>query len=234
MSLSPLIDEPPILKNSDSIDSRIDPWLARLLYPLGSYFVLPNYFDRLTVTGRENIPLNGPVIVAPTHRSRWDALILPFSIGRLISGRDLRFMVSANEMKGLQGWFIRRLGGFPVNTDRPGIGSVLHSVELLLEGEMVAIFPEGGIFRDNEVHRLKPGVARIALEVEEAKPRSGIKILPVSIRYSQPYPRWKSHVTVNIGEAIEVADYHQGSIKRATIRLTEEISARLKALHESL
>jgi 1-acyl-sn-glycerol-3-phosphate acyltransferase len=232
MSQSTLVDESLTLKKANSIHSRIDPWLIRWFYPLGAYFVLPSYFDRITVTGREHIPLDGPVIVAPTHRSRWDALILPFAIGRLVSRRDLRFMVSANEMKGIQGWFIRRLGGFPVNTDHPGMGSLIHSLELLAEGEMVAIFPEGGIFRDNVVHRLKPGVARIALELEETNPRSGIKILPVSIAYSQPYPRWRAQATVKIGEAIEVLEYRQGSLKRDTVRLTHELSDRLRALHE--
>jgi 1-acyl-sn-glycerol-3-phosphate acyltransferase len=76
----------------------------------GNYLVLPAFFSKITVTGQENIPLTGGVILAPTHRSRWDALILPYAVGRLVSGRDLRFMVSANEMKGVQGWFIRRLG----------------------------------------------------------------------------------------------------------------------------
>jgi 1-acyl-sn-glycerol-3-phosphate acyltransferase len=233
MSQFTLVDESLTTRNSNSIDSRINPWLIRLFYPLGTYWVLPNYFNRITVTGQDNIPLHGPVIVAPTHRSRWDALILPFAVGRFVSGRDLRFMVSANEMQGLQGWFIRHLGGFPVNIDHPGMGSVVHSVELLKEGEMVAIFPEGGIFRDTVVHRLKPGVARIALEVETVKSHSGIKILPVSITYSQPYPRWRTDVTVKIGEAIEVADYRQGSIRKETVRLTHELSDRLQKLYKS-
>jgi len=176
--------------------------------------------------------LTGGVILAPTHRSRWDALILPYAVGRLVSRRDLRFMVSANEMKGVQGWFIRRLGGFPVNTDHPGMGSLVHSVELLAAGEMVAIFPEGGICRDRVVHPLKPGVARIALEVKTMKPDADIKILPVSISYNQPYPGWGSEATVNIGQGINVLDYQQNSLKRETVRLTKTLSDRLKLLHE--
>jgi 1-acyl-sn-glycerol-3-phosphate acyltransferase len=141
-------------------------------------------------------------------------------------------MVSANEMKGVQGWFIRRLGGFPVNTDHPGMGSLVHSVELLAAGEMVAIFPEGGICRDRVVHPLKPGVARIALEVKIMKPDADIKILPVSISYNQPYPGWGSEATVNIGQGINVLDYQQNSLKRETVRLTKTLSDRLKLLHE--
>ena len=232
MSQFTLVDESAISKRSHPVNSRINPCLIRFCYLLGNYALLPSYFRKITVTGQENIPLTGGVIVAPTHRSRWDALILPYAVGRLVSRRDLRFMVSANEMKGVQGWFIRRLGGFPVNTDHPGMGSVVHSVELLAAGEMVAIFPEGGIFRDQIVHPLKPGVARIALEVTTIDPNAAIKILPISISYSQPHASWRSEVTVKIGSAIAVADYRQNSLKRETVRLTKELSDRLKTLHE--
>src|SRR3712207_5600521 len=97
-----------------AIDSRISPWLTPLAYRLGCWVVLPLYF-RTKVIGQEHIPQDGPVILAPTHRSRWDALIVPYATGRFASGRDVHFMVTVDEVKGLQGWLIRRLGGFPVN-----------------------------------------------------------------------------------------------------------------------
>lgn len=162
-------------KKAITVSSHINPLLIRLVYPLGCYLVIPLYFGRIKITGQENIPTTGPVIVAPTHRSRWDALLIPYAVGRFVSRRDLRFMVMVEEMQGLQGWLIRQLGGFPVNTERPGAKSVLHTVKLLSEGEMVVIFPEGGIFRSTEVQRLKPGVARMAIDVETHQPGSGIK-----------------------------------------------------------
>lgn len=219
-------------KKSTAIDSHVAPWLIRLVYPLGCQVVLPSYFRKIDVTGRENVPLNQPVIVAPTHRSRWDALLVPYAVGRWVSGRDLRFMVSANEMQGPQGWLIRRLGGFPVNTRRPGVSSLIHSVELLSEGEMVVIFPEGGIFRDELVHPLKGGVARIALEVEKLQPHSGIKILPISIHYSEPYPKWGSDVRVKIGSPIDIAQYSRGDLKDNADLLTDALYDRLKAIHQ--
>jgi 1-acyl-sn-glycerol-3-phosphate acyltransferase len=232
MSQSTIVDDSLTIRKIPAVNSRINPCLIRFCYFLGNYLVLPAFFSKITVTGQENIPLTGGVILAPTHRSRWDALILPYAVGRLVTRRDLRFMVSANEMKGVQGWFIQRLGGFPVNTDHPGMGSLVHSVELLAAGEMVAIFPEGGISRDRVVHPLKPGVARIALEVKTIKPDADIKILPVSISYNQPYPGWGSEATVNIGQGINVLDYQQNSLKRETVRLTKTLSDRLKLLHE--
>ena len=50
-------------------DSQCSSWLASLVYPLGRYLVVPFYFRRVEVVGRENLPRSGPVILAPTHRS---------------------------------------------------------------------------------------------------------------------------------------------------------------------
>ncbi len=218
--------------SSDKVHSRISPWLINLAYPFGYYLLLPFYFGRIEIIGQENIPQTGPVIVAPTHRSRWDALIVPFAIGRLSSGRDLRFMVTDSEIQGVQGWFIRRLGGFPVNIQRPDSGSFVHCLELLKAGEMVVIFPEGGIFQDQRVHPLKRGVARIALEVEEQQPGSGIKILPISLQYSQYSPSWGSDVTVKIGIPIDVTQYDLASLKSNAAQLTTDLKTALKDLHE--
>ncbi|AFY76665.1 MAG: 1-acyl-sn-glycerol-3-phosphate acyltransferase [Hydrococcus sp. C42_A2020_068] len=222
---------------SEQINSRINPCLIRLAYPLGCYVVMPLFFGRIEVIGRENVPQTGPVLVAPTHRSRWDALIVPYAIGRLASGRDLRFMVTIDEYhRPVQGWFIRQLGGFPIDTKRPGISSLHHSVELLRAGEMLVIFPEGApggkIYRGEKVHPIKRGVARIALEVELAQPGSGIKILPIAIKYSQPYPSWGSNVAVTIGEPIDVVDYSSASIKKSSQALTNALESALRELYE--
>lgn len=220
------------LSSSETIQSQISPWLIRWVYPLGCRWVLPTYFGSIEMSGQEHIPLDVPVIVAPIHRSRWDALMIPYAVGRLVSGRDLRFMVMSSEMKGFQGWLIRHLGGFPVDVDHPHASSLIHSVELLKQGEMLVIFPEGGIFRDNIVHPLKRGVARIALEVEEQKPQSGIKILPVSIKYNCSYPQWGTKVKVRIGEPLEVANYQQEGMKKNSEKLTHDLEACLKSLYE--
>ena len=216
-----------------SLNSRISPWLANLLYPLGSKFVLPLFFGKIKVTGQENIPEDGSVIVAPTHRSRWDALIVPYAVGKLVSGRDLRFMVSSNEVKGLQGWFIRRMGGFPVDTERPGMESLCHTVDLLREEEMIVIFPEGGIFREPKVQNLKRGVALISLQVQSEHPTNKVKVLPVSVRYSQTYPSWGTKVYVDIGSPLNVQDYVTKSLRQGSQKLTQELFTRLKDLHET-
>jgi len=214
------------------VTSRVCHWLTPILYPLGRRVLMPFYFRHLKVTGQENIPRTGPVILAPTHRSRWDALVIPYAAGKPVTGRDLRYMVSEDEIKGLQGWFIRRMGGFPVNTRHPGVGSFRHSVELLRNGEALVIFPEGNIFQDGCVQPLKPGMARIALQAEASRPGMGLTIVPISIRYGAPVPHWRCDATVTIGAPLKVASYCTKSTKKSAEKLTHDLEMAMINLDE--
>lgn len=216
---------------SSAVNSRVNSWLLSLLYPLAGV-VLPGYFGSVKVTGKEHLPNQGPFIIAPTHRSRWDAIIVPSVAGRYGTGQDLHFMVMATEMKGLQGWFIRKCGGFPVDLKHPGIGTLRHGIELLQRGKGMVIFPEGGIFRDRIIHRLKPGLARLALQAETNCPGLGVQIVPMSIDYGQALPKWGCKVGVRIGSPLNVADYCAGTTKQKSRQLTADLTAALKALFE--
>lgn len=219
--------------SNEAIYSRISPVLARIAYTLGSRLVLPFFFGRIEIIGQENIPCQGPVIFAPTHRSRWDALIVPLAVGRLVSGRDLHFMISCNEYKGLQGWFMKRLGGFPVDPLRPSISTFRHSVQLLRRGEALTIFPEGNIYREQTVQPIKSGVARIALEAQSHLAEETVKIVPISLSYSEIYPSWGSEARVEIGKPLDVSPYNNGSIRKNAPRLTATLESALKDLHEN-
>ena len=54
------------------------------------------FFSGVRVLGSEHLPRRGPLLLAPTHRARWDALLLPHAAGRRITGRDCRFMVTVD------------------------------------------------------------------------------------------------------------------------------------------
>jgi 1-acyl-sn-glycerol-3-phosphate acyltransferase len=224
------VGSPSSKKAAAPAPSRILHWFMALVYPLGRYLVLPIYFKRIEVVGRQHLPSSGPVILAPTHRSRWDAMMLPYAAGHDITGRHLRFMVSANEVTGLQGWFIRRMGGFPVNTDRPAIASLRHGVDLLEASETLVIFPEGNIFRESHVQALKPGLARLAIQAESSRIDLGIQVVPMSICYSHRFAPWRSCVRVAIGAPLQVRDYCEGSHKQNARRLTTDLQTAMEAL----
>jgi len=215
-------------------DTNVSHWLSCVTYPLGCYVLLPTYFGKLDVIGRENIPRKGPVLLAPTHRSRWDALIVPYTAGRWKTGRDLRYMVSENEMRGVQGWFISRMGGFAVDPQHPGLSSIRQSINVLSQGEMLVIFPEGDIYREQPVQPLKAGIGRIALQAQSQREvKESVKIVPMSIHYSQAYPNWGTQVQVKVGSGLDVTDYELGSMKKNAQRLIHDLEQALKDLYKT-
>ncbi len=204
--------------------------MTPLAYWLGCYGLLPGYFRSITITGQDKLPKTGPVVVAPTHRSRWDALLVPYAAGRLATGQDLHYMVTSDEMGGLQGWFIRQLGGFPVNPQQPAIASLRLGREILQQGKRLVIFPEGGIFRDGQVHPIKPGLARLAMQAERSQPGLGINVIPMSLRYGTQNLRWGCGVSIHIGDPLNVANYMEGSTKQSAQQLTQDLQTALEDL----
>ena len=210
--------------------SKLSPWLAPLVYKIGEDLLLPNFFKAIRITGQENIPTSGPVVFAPTHRSRWDALLVGL-VGHRTTGRYLRFMVTADEVYGLQGWAIRRLGGFPVDVRRPAIATLRHGMQLLRNRQTLVIFPEGDIFREKSVQCLKPGLARLALQAEQSTPHLGVRIVPIYLDYDSPYPSLGSSVEVRIGQPLAVTTYlASGSAKQQATLLTADLKRSLEAL----
>ncbi len=224
----------PVPRNShvSTTTSRVSPWLSPLAYLLGRHFLLPLFFRRIKIIGQEHIPTTGPVILAPTHRARWDALLVPYAAVGCITGKDLRFMVTITECQGLQGWFVRRLGGFPVDTKHPSITTLRHGVELLQQKKTLVIFPEGGIYRDGEVHPLKPGIARLALAAESSQPGLGVTVIPISINYSRRYPNWGTDVCIHIAPPIKAIDYTNGCVKHNAKLLTADLAQVLQQLSD--
>lgn len=215
------------IRADSSTLSRPSPWLAPLMYALGEKIVLPVYFSRIEVTGQENIPLSGPVVLAPTHQSRWDSLLVGL-VGKR-AGRYLRFMVTADECQGIQGWLIRRMGGFPVHVRQPSVKSLRHGVQLLQEKEMLVIYPEGNIYRDR-INPLKPGLARIALRAERSRSNLNVSIVPISLEYSKQCPQWRGWVKIRIGSPLSALDYKSGDRKQQSQQLTADLQQRLMAL----
>jgi 1-acyl-sn-glycerol-3-phosphate acyltransferase len=134
-------------------------------------------------------------------------------------------MVTIDEMQGLQGWFIRRLGGFPVDTRSPGVASLRHGLELLQQGQPLVIFPEGGKLLENRragVNRLYPGVARMAVQAQLKSPHGAVKIVPVAINYRDPRVG-RCAVDIQIGAPLVVSDYLDMQVKRSARRITADL-----------
>ena len=174
---------------SDPCTSAIDMnrWLFYLLKPCHRLLVW--IYFRVEIIGQEQIPTRG-AILAPKHSSRWDPVVLA-----LLSPTPLRFVASRTEFRGWQGWLMRQLGTIPVDRESAH-ASTFHSVEsLLLAGERVVMFPEGGI-RLGYLGALKPGICRLGVRLER-RHHHPVPIIPVAIRYV-PAPRFRAQVQIQV------------------------------------
>lgn len=172
------------------------------------------------VEGAEHVPRSGPVIIAPTHRSRWDTLSLYRA-----TYRRMRFLTAREEFAGLQNQFMVRMGAFPVNPKRPAPGALRHCQDLLLAGEALVVFPEGALFYypPNHVHALKPGAAWLALECQERLPDTPLTIVPVRLNYSERVLRFRSRIKIVVRPPISLAPYVEMPRKQAITRLTQDL-----------
>lgn len=231
-TMMPMVDPPTHPRVNAPERSRDSWWLVALLWPIWR-LVLPLYF-RYKIVGREHLPRSGPVIIAPTHRSRWDPILLA-----RITRRRIRFLASRDEFIGVQGWLMRRLGAFAVNTRRPSSASLRHCREILLAGRPLVIFPEGTLYYypPNQVHPIKSGVAWLALKVQEEILDTPLTILPIRMNYSDRFPRFRTRACLVIQEPIHVNSYLGLPRKQAVKELTAAIQRGLgdevnTSLHE--
>jgi 1-acyl-sn-glycerol-3-phosphate acyltransferase len=193
----------PLSPRESRLCNGISPWLSPLAMVVTQDLALRAFFSAVTVLGRDQLPLSGPVLLAPTHRARWDALLLPHAAGRRVTGRDCRFMVTIDEMVGVQGWLLHRLGCFPVDQGRPTMASLRLAIDLLSRGQQLVVFPEGRIQRlDGPIH-LHQGLARLS-QLAEGQGVS-VAVVPVGIAYSHAMPRFGDRASVCFGPPLHTA-----------------------------
>ena len=166
--------------------------------------VILNFFFRKKTVINNNFSIlkDNSIIIAPTHRSRWDGLILTMAMGRRITKKDCRFMVTNAEMRGIQGWFLKRLGCFPINQISPSLSSLRYAVDLIIKKRQLVIFPEGKINKYGKKLYLKEGLFRLA--VLASKKTKFITIVPVGIAYSEVTPKFRGRVSLCFGEPLVI------------------------------
>ncbi|MGN1168604.1 MAG: lysophospholipid acyltransferase family protein [Acutalibacteraceae bacterium] len=146
---------------------------------------------RVKYYGKENLPSGGGFIMASNHIQLLD----PFYIA-MGSGKPLHFMAKSEVFKFPPiAAFFRALNAFPVKRGAFDTESMDFAAQVVKDGEVLGIFPEGGIFPpDKRLGKARPGIARIAHE-------SRCDIVPVSI-YKEDSAGFFSKMTVRFGEPI--------------------------------
>lgn len=127
--------------------------------------------------GAENVPDEGPAILASNHLSYADWLFMPLTLPRRVT-----FVAKAEYFTtpGIKGYFQRLFfsGSGQVPIDRSGAsaaeGALTAAKRILADGDLFGIYPEGTRSHDGKLYRGKTGVARLALE-------SGVPVIPVAV-----------------------------------------------------
>ena len=193
-------------KNSLDIWHKINPVLGFIAMFFTQDVVLRLFFSKKKIINNgSSIPQNASIILAPTHRSRWDGLVLTMAMGRRITSKDCRFMVTKSEMKGIQGWFLKRLGCFSINQLTPSLSALRYAIYLIEKGEQLVVFPEGKINKLGEKLVLKQGLYRLARLA--SKKTNPIIIIPIGIAYSKVSPKFRSEFCLSFGKPIKMNDY---------------------------
>ncbi len=199
-------------KKSIYTNEDINPVLGFLAMFITQDIVIRIFFSETIIKKKSFlIPKNSSIILAPTHRSRWDGLVLTKAMGRRITSKDCRFMVTRSEMKGIQGWFLKRLGCFSIDQLSPSLSVLRYAVNLIVKKNQLVVFPEGKINKYGKKLSLKEGLYRLALMA--SKKTSSIFIIPIGIAYSEVCPKIRGKVSLCFGEPLLVNKNLNLSIK---------------------
>ena len=210
-------------KKSEDIWHKINPVLGFIAMFFTQDIALRFFFKKKKILNNDfSIPINSSIILAPTHRSRWDGLILTMAMGRRITKKDCRFMVTKSEMNGIQGWFLKRLGCFSINQFSPSLSALRYAIDLIEKGEQLVIFPEGKINKHGKNLVLKEGLYRLARLA--TKKTTSIFIIPIGIAYSKVPPNFRGEFCLSFGKPIAINDYLNFTINEFNRFLNEKMT----------
>lgn len=188
-------------------------WATRLLLRL---------FTRLRVTGRENVPPRGPLLVVCNHLSNVDPPLLAAVLPRPV------FMMAKQELfRGPLGWMARQYGAFPVRRGEADREALRTALDHLQHGRALGMFPEGTRSRSGQLQRARAGVGLLAA-------RAGCPVLPVAISGTSQLGKpcalvRRPRIEVRIGEPFTLP-LTNGTDRPSAQDATDAIMRRLAAL----
>ena len=166
-----------------------------MIYAIAKFILrfLFNIFLRLRVEGAENIPKDGPLVIASNHLSLLD----PPVIGTAAT-RKVHFMAKQELFVPILGDLYRILGAFPVRRGGADRAAIKHGIEILQSGQVLAIFPEGTRSKTGKLGKAEPGALMMASKAQATitpccvigtdYKRQG-RIWPkVTVRFGKPIP----------------------------------------------
>lgn len=210
-----------------------------VFWPLAAVVVpLTGWLAKIEISGGENLPQEGPYVLAPNHYSELDPVVLAVATWRL--GRAPRFMAKASLFRiPVVGAALRATGMIPVaraSSASAAKQTITESQALVRHGRGVIVYPEGSLTRDPDMWpmRGKTGAVRLAMA-------GRIPVIPVATwGVQQIMPRYgrmrvwppRRRVRVLIGPPTDLTAFRVGRIDYAgaTDAVMSDIAALLGEL----
>ncbi|MDQ3952340.1 MAG: 1-acyl-sn-glycerol-3-phosphate acyltransferase [Actinomycetota bacterium] len=180
---------------------------------------------RIRVEGLENVPKKGAAILAANHLSFLDSFFIPL----VVKWRKVTYLAKADYFKSWKtSWFFKSCG--QISCERGGGDKSQQSLEIALdvlkEGNLLGIYPEGTRSPDGYLYRGRTGVARLALAAGVPVIPVGLvgteKVMPKSAKIPRLWGRTK--VVLRFGEPIDFSRYAGKEKDRFVLRsVTDEI-----------
>ena len=178
-------------------------------------------YHRLQIEGSEHIPDHGPLFITINHISYLE----PFALGvglieHGVMPGDHFWTVSKKE---LFAWpplarFLSSINMFPIDRERTDMGAMRRILNVLREGKMIALAPEGTRSPSGRLQAFQPVIAKIAISrripILPVGAMGTEKALPVGAKFPYPVP-----ITIRFGPVYELSEYYD-------VTLTDELADR--------
>ena len=123
--------------------------------------ILFKIFLRIEYHGKENVPLTGPLVLASNHISLLDPPAVGGGIGRVV-----RYMAKEELFVPILGSIWRSWGAFPVKRGGADRAAIKMGIDVLEDGQCLAIFPEGTRSKTGKLGKAQPGALMMASKVK--------------------------------------------------------------------
>ena len=170
--------------------------IVKLLFPYKFY-------------GLENIPQNGGVIISSNHLSFIDPVFIA-----LICKRKIHFMGKAELFKNkFVNWFFRKIGAFPVKRGTGDKHALSEAIDIINNGEVLGIFPEGTRSKTGKPGKPKKGISVIishsndVMVVPTSMYRKGKGLLfnKTIVRFGKPISKAELNISADNKHSLDVA-----------------------------
>jgi 1-acyl-sn-glycerol-3-phosphate acyltransferase len=180
---------------------------------------------RPKIVGLENVPPEGPAILASNHLSVIDSMYLPLMIGRpVVFPAKAEYFAARGPLGRLWAAYLRSTNQLQMDREgaRAAQATLEAALDLLRAGELFGFYPEGTRSPDGRLYRGRSGIGYLALN-------SGAPVIPVAMMGTRkmlppgaPLPR-PTRIEIRIGKRMEFAHLAGEPPARARRTVADEV-----------